>query len=507
LLALACFAANAQNSPHLSSPHPGGMPGLPVLDGVTRTTNGVTITWSGPAGSYQVLQKGEMTDSKWEAVGKATNSHRQATVQATSRSGIFLVSGPAPQYAGSQTCAACHPGIVGTEKRTAHAAAFTDPDFVAAKGQTNGACLACHTVGYGVPTGFVSMAKTPGLAGVQCENCHGPAAYHAGNPDDPTLVPQVEVASTLCGGCHTNRYGEWQASSHASVISNLNVPAEIGNCGRCHSASVRLSLIEGQTPTAGDASMGIQCISCHDPHQTNGNPAQLIYQLASMQDYYMPTNGSFASHYNRKINLCGQCHNHAGASWTNNGAPPHLSPQYNMLLGTIGELSSGLPPRQPGAHATLLTNQCVDCHMQTTPFVTETNAGDAGHRFTVDRYDVCLKCHPIPGPLVQFVQGAVSNEVRMVKSDLDYWATNSAPAALRNKYQARAWEYSVPGALSPGGPGPNAAEQAQIPVNIRKARFNVYVVLSDGSLGVHNPEFSVMLLQEAETWVAEQLDQ
>jgi hypothetical protein len=182
-----------------------------------------------------------------------------------------------------------------------------------------------------------------------------------------------------------------------------------------------------------------------------------------------------------------------------------LSPQYNMLLGTIGEVSSGLPPKQPGSHAILLTNQCVECHMQTTPFVNATNLGDGGHTFRVDRYDVCLKCHPLPQLLVQFVQGAVSNEVQTVKLDLDYWATNSAPAALRNKYGARAWEFTAPGVLSPGGPGPDAKEQAQIPVNIRKARFNVYVVLSDGSLGVHNPEFSVTLLQDAETWIAEEL--
>jgi hypothetical protein len=509
LLAVTRLSAGAQSPPHLSSPQPGGMPGMPVVTGVTRTTNGVTITWSGPSGSYQLLQKGEKTDSKLQAVGEATNSRGQATVQATSHSAIFLVSGPAPNYAGIKTCASCHTGIVRTEEYTAHASAFSNAEFAAAKGQTNGSCLTCHTVGYGLPTGFVSLAKTPGLAGVQCENCHGPAAYHAGNPDDPTLIPQVEPASTLCGGCHANRYSEWKASAHPSVISNLNASTQIGNCGRCHSGTARLSLIEGQSLPVGDASIGIQCINCHDPHQTNGNPAQLIYPLASMQDYYMPTNGSFAHYYNPKINVCGQCHNHAGASWTNNAAPPHLSPQYNMLLGTIGELTTGLAPHQPGSHAKLLTNQCVECHMQTTPFVSQTNQGDAGHTFTVDRYDVCLKCHPLPKQLVQFTQGAVSNEIQTVKFDLDYWATNSAPAALRKKYGTRAWEYTAPGVLSQRDPGtnagPNATEQAQIPVAIRKARYNVYVVLSDGSLGVHNPEFCVGLLQDAETWIAEAL--
>ena len=45
--------------------------------------------------------------------------------------------------------------------------------------QTNTGCLICHTVGYGVPTGFTSAAATPHLQGVQCENCHGVAGNHA----------------------------------------------------------------------------------------------------------------------------------------------------------------------------------------------------------------------------------------------------------------------------------------------------------------------------------------
>jgi hypothetical protein len=507
LLAAASFASNAQNVQHLARPERGGIPALPVLTGVAQTTNGVSITWDGPPGFYQLFQKEQITDSKWEAVGKATNLARHATVKTASRSSIFMISGPSPQYAGFEICAECHSTIVKTETRTAHAAAFSNHQFVTNFGQTNGSCLPCHTVGYGAPTGFVNKAKTPGLEGVQCENCHGSAAYHAGNPGDPAVLPRVEAASTLCGGCHTNRFAEWSSSDHTSVISNLNASTEINNCGRCHSGSARLSLIEGQAPATGDASLGIQCVNCHDPHQTNAYPAQLLYPLASTNDYFMPTNGSFASHYNPKINICGQCHNHAGASWTNSAAPPHPSSQYNMLLGTVGELESGLAHYQPGSHSTLLTNQCVECHMQTTPFVNATNQGDAGHTFTVDRYDLCFTCHPLPEPLVQFTQGAISNEVQQVKFDLDYWATNSAPAALRIKYGARAWEYTAPGSLSPGGPGPDKTEQAQIPENIRKARFNVYVVLSDGSLGVHNPEYTVTLLQTAEDWIAEQLDQ
>ena len=42
--------------------------------------------------------------------------------------------------------------------------------------------------------------------------------------------------------------------------------------------------------------------------------------------------------------------------------------------------------------------------------------------------------------------------------------------------------------------GPNAAAQALIPANIKKARFNLYLVVNDGSLGTHNWVFAFNLL-------------
>ena len=151
--------------------------------------------------------------------GQATNLVRQATITALSSNAFFRVSGPSPAYAGSNACAECHGSILSTEINTPHAQAFQALQQI---GQaTNAACLACHTVGYGLPTGFRSAAATPQLEGVQCENCHGPAANHAANYIDPTVRPRVELAATVCGGCHTGSqqptYDEWTTSAHSQV--------------------------------------------------------------------------------------------------------------------------------------------------------------------------------------------------------------------------------------------------------------------------------------------------
>ena len=161
------------------------MPGLPVMGGVERLTNGVQITWDGPSGYYQVYQKSNSLNAPWVAVGRPTNLVRYAVITQLYSNAFFRVSGPAPRYAGVMVCVTCHASICQYETNTPHASAFISTNFKAQGGQTNSLCLPCHTVGYGLPTGFTLTNKggvfsyATNLANVQCENCHGPAANHA----------------------------------------------------------------------------------------------------------------------------------------------------------------------------------------------------------------------------------------------------------------------------------------------------------------------------------------
>jgi len=52
------------------------------------------------------------------------------------------------------------------------------------------ACLPCHTTGHGMVGGFVSFEKTPEMAGVTCEACHGAGGMYVKtvmDADDPTF--------------------------------------------------------------------------------------------------------------------------------------------------------------------------------------------------------------------------------------------------------------------------------------------------------------------------------
>lgn len=95
------------------------------------------------------------------------------------------------QFVGSAKCKVCHlpqtksweetklpktfdllkPGVAADLKATKK----LDPN----KDYTHdAACLGCHTTGYAQPGGFESIEKTPNLAGVQCEVCHGAGANY-----------------------------------------------------------------------------------------------------------------------------------------------------------------------------------------------------------------------------------------------------------------------------------------------------------------------------------------
>jgi hypothetical protein len=540
----------AQGVPHLTVTQPGGMPGLPVMTGIQKNTNGVTLTWDGPSGYYHLYQKSQLPGGTWQPFGNF-NLNRTTTITNLSSNAFFRVSGPGPRYAGEQTCAQCHGSVHSTVMTTAHAQAFAGLQRI--HQDTNPSCLPCHTVGYGLPTGFTSAVLTPQLEGVQCENCHGPGGNHAANPGDQTVIPQVELAAQVCGGCHSAQltpasvvtrhplgfgFEDWSVSPHGAVVPDVlqsmaSSANNINNCGRCHSGSAREALLEGQNPVTltNDFNVAITCAVCHEPHGENvwtnvlngviafsnqltgitatitNNELGLLYTnqlrnaFASTNDFYLTTSDVFSNKYNPAINVCAQCHNDRGAAWTDTSRSPHHSPQYNMLLGTVGVVVEGTNPNFPSTHSKL-EMQCTECHLQSGP------DNMSGHTFEVAAYTACYNCHPNPGGLVQFTANIISNQVLQTKALLDMWATNKAPDVLRTNYGTLAWEYTTPGDLSSGSPGPNSMQQTNnIPVDIRKARFDLYLVFYDGSFGVHNRPYDSKLLQDAQTFVDGQLFQ
>lgn len=123
---------------------------------------------------------------------------------------------PAPDarsYVGSQKCQSCHPAAYNVWLNSKHAQAWTtlvraekgelkDKTGVARYGwpvTKYPDCVACHVVAYGEQSGFVNPEQTPDLAGVGCEQCHGPGSAHIVVPIKDNILRGGRGA---CAQCH-----------------------------------------------------------------------------------------------------------------------------------------------------------------------------------------------------------------------------------------------------------------------------------------------------------------
>lgn len=94
-------------------------------------------------------------------------------------------------YVGSDRCQACHGAEYVKWTTTPHSHALETLETRAKRpGLRNldGECLVCHTIGYGFKTGYENEKKTPRLANVGCESCHGPGSGHVSAPHNGELL-------------------------------------------------------------------------------------------------------------------------------------------------------------------------------------------------------------------------------------------------------------------------------------------------------------------------------
>jgi hypothetical protein len=520
---LAQLPVNARSvSEDFILPEPGGLVLHPIITSFSFS-NQVTVSWWSPGGVSQLQRASRLAPGDWQTIGQTT-TNATLTLAPDGDAG-FLRLRTLPTFLSADECFFCHLDKYDAWSGTRHATAW---ETLANIGQsTNPSCLKCHTAGFGMNSGYQDRRTTSHLAGVQCENCHGPGGGHPAHPATTATQPIVSLSANACGGCHNGyhhpTFDEWKLSKHVKVVEDVAVgflstnattsTSRMMACGPCHSGAVRVAMLAGVEngeppvlPTGPDAAaVGVTCVVCHDPHQDTDNGSQLrnpTFSLAPFS-YRTSTNTTFAAQYKPEVNVCGQCHNMRGATWQDTSRYPHYSPQYNVLIGSGGFEGDTEPVQSEHRNN---PKQCADCHTHrhTPDNLSPDNPVRTGHDFQVT-LDACAKCHEdgeTRKDLMELIQGFTDRRLAAIKGLLDNWATTKAPQALRDKYGPRAWEYTTPGALSnpPGVPavsGPTAQEQAQVPDRIKQARFNLYLVFQDKSRGIHNFGYARHLLKVA----------
>ena len=432
----------------------GGIPAQSIQTGITTTTTNFTLTWYGLQGWYSIQAATNIITGPWITL---------ATVASSAFAGSYTGSKPdltnsytfrlaqANSYAGSGACGGCHGVKYTPYLGTKHAGVYTNPSAL-----TNFS-LACLTVGYGQPTGFVDPSTNAYLENVGCENCHGPAGWHK-NSDHDLILPAVSQDPAICGTCHQGSLHP-TFQEYTNVISNTssNWPMGVitggvghsagnhtGGCNACHAANNRMVMVKEYYdklagsphpltlfPSSNAGAFGAAaCATCHDPHTSN-YVAQLRYPTFSTNFYVIPNllytttavvtnyNGTFTTNtltmnnvfdqmFNPKVQVCGQCHNGGrGMRWDGSA--------YGFVTNMV---ASG--PVTNTVYVDITTNVTVtQVFTNTIPFVTNSYS----YSYVVGHYAtnvVTSQTNPVVGvaayyPLIAYTNGGTV-----------YYSTNSS---------------------------------------------------------------------------------
>jgi len=462
-------------------------------------------------------------------------------------------------WMGIDTCALCHSGGTIAENKvtpwqhTLHAQIFTD-GINGGSGTTGTSCLKCHTVGYDpntnavnggfddvatqlgwtfpkvlAPTNWAYMQATypslANLANIQCENCHGPGSQHAYSLGDTNFITRT-VKSGDCNQCHDapthHIYGtQWLTSAHAGGQSTAaTIPSGSSHwmCVGCHTAEGFIDRIDNFGSASAYATntvyASIDCQTCHEPHgetMPTNNPHQIrMLAAVTMPDGTVVTNAGEGA-------LCLQCHHNRNGSATNqivayplgqntwfggSSFGPHDGPQGDMIEGVNAITYGRTIPSAP--HASVVTNLCVGCHMQSAPYGDPAYLQAGGHTFNLtynvtnngvvtsaDKVDVCVQCHgQISSFNFQVADYNGDGVIEGVQTEVQHLLDKLSTLFPNSTYQANSNNYVADGLVKT-----SISVKTNWPTKFLNAGYNWQFVSSDGSLGVHNAPFAVGLLK------------
>lgn len=138
-----------------------------------------------------------------------------------------------PTYIGGSKCKMCHKGekngnIWETWMESKHAKSM---ETLVAKGEDkNPECLACHTTGYGTPSGFDAVADemkvAEALGAVSCEACHGAGSEYKSKKvmedhDAAIAAGLVMPNEATCTKCHNDKSPTFKGFNYEEALAKI----------------------------------------------------------------------------------------------------------------------------------------------------------------------------------------------------------------------------------------------------------------------------------------------
>jgi len=411
-----------------------------------------------------------------------------------------------PYFVGDATCSTCHSSTHTGWAETAHAHAWStlqESDHSASY------CNPCHAVGFDGVEGNAGYDEAPILkfVNVQCESCHGPGSAHASSLDPADIAYSYDAES--CGTCHEGTHhpylSEWESSAHNFEAGSAYGAPVNGGCEGCHEgvASARrldgdLSVFFGgaaygtaaRADTAAYPIAGITCQVCHNSHDAT-NPGQ-IRTVADVQ--LVTANGESPIITDGGVGkLCMQCHHarRAAESQITDGYAhfgPHANPQADFLAAKsafhgVADVSFAWA----GPSHLNVQNSCKTCHIDMVEY-NPVDGAITGHTFE-PTVAACANCHGVITSFDEIMaledfdgDGAVEG----VQSEVSGLLHLLEVAFIDNGLDTTGSDFM--GSLG---------DTLRSTMIVREAGYNYAFIEDDKSLGVHNPDYAIQLLQQS----------
>lgn len=283
-----------------------------------------------------------------------------------------------------------------------------------------------------------------------------------------------------------DRTAQWKASAHSRITPSEPPLGTRDTCVKCHTGPG----FAKQTTKASEVTAApIGCNDCHDFAGTKERKLR-IAGTATLPNKKALAAGTAAT--------CIACHNSrrdtSDPATLKGGSAPHSSPQADLLMGTNAYEYPGT--RYTNSVHVAIADSCVACHM--APAAGDpTDAG--GHSFRmktkggVENVNACRPCHPDVKGFDRTAYGdydgngkteGIQTEVHRLLTKVETAITKLANATKVVD------EHGKIGFQDAAGKAVTVADP-----KVLQAAYNWLFVEADKSLGVHNPSYTVQLLQ------------
>jgi hypothetical protein len=338
------------------------------------------------------------------------------------------------------------------------------------------------------------------VAGIMFTSCEGPMGP-AGT--DGTNGTNGIDASASCVLCHNNdatielKLAQWGESMHATggnapYASNIAV-----SCVQCHTSQGFLEYVaEGSSAslTVPTEPMQINCYTCHEIHSTfTEDDWNLTSPGAKILDVQYA--GADVTWDKGTSNQCASCHQAFPVSpapvedgpdfeITNTRMGTHHGPMANLILGKTAFELTGTAYPTSNYHST--TDGCVTCHMS-TPYGYQAGGHNMGleydsHGSTKMLYTGCADCHDVTTAGPSYGTLAFDAKIAAVHADIE------------DKLEELAAQLAEAGVYNAST---GLANKGTFDANAVYAYINYNMIEEDRSLGVHNPAYTKVLLDNS----------